>query len=315
MTWPTASVNSSNVDAGTDVPSTARNDFLDLVNKINAIIAYGAPLLPSSSLDWSKVTGTPTTLSGYGITDIVNQAFTGGFKNLVASATGSSATVSVSADELVVSNSGAYKTLTSISLSISGASSGANGLDSGSLATNTFYSVWVIWNGSAAAGLLSLSSTSPTLPGGYTHKARVGYILTDGTSNKYPVGFSQIGRQWRYKPSAGSNITSLPAIGTGVTGNISTPTWTSSTVKGVFVPSTAASIVLLVRQNTGTIIVAPNNSYGPYTGMTNPPPVGMSNAGGNAHLPASLQLESNNLYWASDNVNNGLFCYGWEDNL
>lgn len=70
--------------------------------------------------------------------------------------------------------------------------SGANGLDTGSEAANTWYSVWVIWNPTtqAAAGLLSASMTSPTLPGGYTKKRRVGVIRNDASSNF--LAFSQV---------------------------------------------------------------------------------------------------------------------------
>jgi len=121
----------------------------------------------------------------------------GSFKNLQASATGLSANVTVTADEITVENaSNAYQTLRAVNLIIAGTASGAaNGLDAGALAISTWYSVWVIWNGVTTAGLLSLSATAPTLPAGYTHKARVGWIRTDGTANKYPLGFKQYGRK------------------------------------------------------------------------------------------------------------------------
>jgi hypothetical protein len=65
--------------------------------------------------------------------------------------------------------------------------SGANGLDTGSVAANTFYAVWLIWHptGPVVAGLLSASFSSPTLPGGYTKKRRIGVVKTDATSDLY----------------------------------------------------------------------------------------------------------------------------------
>lgn len=61
---------------------------------------------------------------------------------------------------------------------------GANGLDTGTVTTNTLYAVYVITNasGSLQAGLVSLSSTSPTLPAGYTLKRLVGFMKTNGSA-------------------------------------------------------------------------------------------------------------------------------------
>jgi hypothetical protein len=62
---------------------------------------------------------------------------------------------------------------------------GANGLDTGSEASNTWYSIWTIWNptSSTAAALLSLSATSPTMPSGYTKKRLVGWVKNGSTGN------------------------------------------------------------------------------------------------------------------------------------
>lgn len=64
-------------------------------------------------------------------------------------------------------------------------SSGAGGLDTGSEAASTWYYVWAIYNPGTDtdAAMLSLSSTSPTMPSGYTKKRRVGAVRNDGSSN------------------------------------------------------------------------------------------------------------------------------------
>lgn len=49
MTWPTGSVNTANTDASTDSPANARADFLDLEQKVNQIIAHGAPVLQAGT--------------------------------------------------------------------------------------------------------------------------------------------------------------------------------------------------------------------------------------------------------------------------
>ena len=55
--------------------------------------------------------------------------------------------------------------------------SGINGLDTGSEAGSTWYSVWVVSGSSGVGGLLSAHATAPTLPAGYASaKRRIGWI-------------------------------------------------------------------------------------------------------------------------------------------
>lgn len=240
-------------------------------------------------------------------------ATVGAFSNLVASATGASANVTVTADELVVENSSnSYQALRSVSLTIAGTTTGANALDSGAIAGSTWYSIWVIWNGTTTAGLLSTSATSPTLPVGYTHKARVGWIRTDATANKYPLSFKQFGRRVQYKVSAGSNVAGLPVLCSGSVGSCTTPTWVSASVSS-FVPSTASTIDVLVQPtSTNIVILAPSNAYGPTGSTGNPPLSFQSPVSTTDSLPASIQLESTNVYWANSGPSQ-ISVRGWKD--
>jgi hypothetical protein len=74
--------------------------------------------------------------------------------------------------------------------------SGLNGLDTGGVAASTMYYIYVIYKPAvyeadghtlttpgATAGLLSLSSTAPTLPAGYTYQRRIGEVATDSFSD------------------------------------------------------------------------------------------------------------------------------------
>lgn len=277
------------------------------------IVLDGSAKLPA--VDGSQLTGITAGTS----------SILGAFRNLQASATGLSANVTVTVDEIVVENSSnAYTTLRSVSLTIAGTTTGANALDTGTIATSTWYSVWIIYNGTTVAGLLSTSATSPTLPSGYTHKARIGWIRTDGTANKHPLAFKQYGRRVKYVVTAGSNVTGLPQMSSGLIGNPVTPTWSAVSVSS-FVPSSAASIsILAYTSGSGAYgIVAPNNSYGGFNGSsvnsaTNPPPlIATSSAGSIYGAPNSeLALESTNIYAASSG-GGGMYihCSGWEDNL
>ncbi len=233
------------------------------------------------------------------------------FRSLAASATGSSSSVSVSADEVVVRNaSGDPALLTSVSLSIDSAASGVNGLDTGAVASNTWYAIWVIWNGTTVAGLLSLSGTAPTMPSGYTHKTRVGWIRTDGTANKYPLAFVQRGRRVQYV-LAGA-LTAYPALFFGTTSGAQAVSVSS------FCPNTAAAIAVtwgVVGTGSGaTVAIGPNASSA------------VSSSAGFAYIGSSsntfsgtnnclMLLESSSMYVNSSNGNGHVSATGWEDNL
>ncbi len=62
--------------------------------------------------------------------------------------------------------------------------SGANGLDTGSEASSTWYYIWLIGKTDGTVdGLLSASSTSPTMPSGYDYKLRLGSVYNNGSSD------------------------------------------------------------------------------------------------------------------------------------
>lgn len=71
---------------------------------------------------------------------------------------------------------------------------GANGLDTGAEAADTWYFVYVIsdsMNTNAVAGLISESSTAPTLPTGYDRFRRIGSFRNNPTSDI--IEFTQYG--------------------------------------------------------------------------------------------------------------------------
>lgn len=66
MTFPTASVNTTNLDSATDDPSAARADLLDAVQKLNTIITEGGAASGVAILDGSgyvPVAQIPPTIS------------------------------------------------------------------------------------------------------------------------------------------------------------------------------------------------------------------------------------------------------------
>lgn len=60
MVWPTAAVTTTNTDAGTDSPATARTDILDLMTKSNQMIAHVSAFAASVLDDASAATARAT---------------------------------------------------------------------------------------------------------------------------------------------------------------------------------------------------------------------------------------------------------------
>lgn len=232
---------------------------------------------------------------------------------LKSSASGTSPLVQVSADGIAVLGATGYQRLANVSLSISAAAAGPNGLDAGALSASTWYSVWVIWDGTAVSGLLSLSATAPTLPAGYTHKARVGWIRTDGTANKYPLSFYQFDDLVQIDKVAGSNVAAMITPAAGTTGGVMTAV---SLIN--FIPPTAKTARVTGYSSgdaTAQIAVAPSTSYTiyEYTGGSGP-----SSVAGYYALAALAEVAlktPSSIAWQSNSANARLYLQGWRDNL
>lgn len=186
---------------------------------------------------------------------------------------------------------------------------GANGIDTGALAANTWYYMWMIGNGNSIAGLLSLSSTAPTMPIGYSYRYRVGAVRTNGSSQL--LRFIQRGNNTRYNVIGGSTTPNLPIIASGVAGNPAVPTWSNPSVSN-FVPPTAVRIqgVISMSNSTSNIIAAPNASYGAAGSASNPTPAWLSVRGS---TPFDFIIEGSTISWASADASGLIFVQGWTD--
>lgn len=120
--------------------------------------------------------------------------------------------------------------------------SGANGLDTGSEAADTWYYVWLIRNPTtdAEAGLLSLSSSSPTMPSGYTEKRYIGSLRNNGGSNI---------REFLQRGVGGSRAYNyLTVISSRQVLNAGSATVLTAIGLSSFVPPTTQNAHLFVRQ-------------------------------------------------------------------
>lgn len=263
-------------------------------------------VVPGDSIEFEKVSAGWRQVSNASL----SQSFGSSLWDLRLSANGQSSTVSVSAVEVSVrASNGLHQILNSVSLSIDCGSSGANGLDTGTLAANSWYAVFVIWNGATPAGLISLNAYSPTMPSGYTHKRRVGWIRTDTTINKYPLSFIQRGNDFQYQINNSGNLIELPNLYGGSTNGVWTPVHLS------YVPATAVAIKVMLY------VIAQPNTYAqcsPNDQYTTPPLMHACGAGGtyaSVSLMGDFLLESGYMYYASTCTLAYLYARGWTDTL
>ena len=329
-------------NATTSIPlSQLDSNFTTVVNAVNGI-GNGTNALSNVSITGGSISGLTTPLAaasgGTGITSSgtsgnvlvsngsgwqsspvsgLNTGVQGNFKNLKVQVTANT-TCNVTCDQITLYDGTLYSTQSTVSVSISTGSTGANGVETGTtLTASTWYYVWIIYNGSTVAGLISASSTAPTMPSGYTYKARVGAVYY--TSGSVLARTLQYGRKAQYVVTASSGTTSIPYLFIGATGSTSPLTWTALSVVN-FVPATSCAINLFITAsyNAGTtsnVNVAPNNSYG-LPNSTNPPPMSTGLSANTYITYASwLTLESTNVYATSAASGGGLFVLGWEDNL
>lgn len=220
------------------------------------------------------------------------------------------------------------------------------GIDTGAVAASTWYYHWVIYNPTTntPSCLDSTSSTAPTMPSGFTFKARVGANATDGGTNKCFQRVQQYGRIAHYvgvgslpltncgtATGYGAQTFAIGQNGTGGSGSsvcsTASPTLISRTVtgNGFPAPSTAVrvnvNINIIAGGSAGTcMLVAPSAIFS----GTNNGPSGTNGLNWQMGSPASgigllaswYTLESSALYYASSNNSlNQASISEWEDGL
>lgn len=155
-----------------------------------------------------------------------------GFKNLEITTPADNQSVTITADKvLATDNSDTSLVLSTVSLTVDLDAAGANGLDTGSVAYNTGYFLWVVSNGTTTAGLASASATAPTMPAGYTYKALVGWCTTDNTATPFNIEeFTQYGDevwwtvpQLEFSGTLGTTTVALDFSSAGLLGYASVP--------------------------------------------------------------------------------------------
>lgn len=252
--------------------------------------------------------------------DLLNPSTTaaiqGNFRNLRIK-WASNTTFTITADEISVQQGAIDLTrrVDNVSVTNTITTSGINGLDSGTLSPSTWYSVWVMSDGTNTGSLISLqfNAGSISYPGSYVFAARVGAIRTDSSS--HIIGFIQNDRIFQWQP--GNNLTNIPTIATGILGNPTAPTYVASSFSTAVAPTASKISIILSGSVNGTIVAAaPNASYG-LPGANNN--LLISNSGGpnvDLHIKADYAIDNaTNFYYASSEATGNLSVNGYEDSI
>ena len=147
-------------------------------------------LAPASREATASQSGLMSAAQAAAVAAAAEGSYAGGFGAISAlrvknNATNPNYQVDINADGIVVRNGSKLLQLFDVDLTVDITASGANGLDTGTESSNNWYYIWVIYNPATAttAGLLSASSSAPTLPSGYAYKKFVSAVLNNSSSN------------------------------------------------------------------------------------------------------------------------------------
>lgn len=248
------------------------------------------------------------------------QSFRNLSKNLKVSANGISASVQVTADNVIVANSeGDAQAIGSVSLTLNTAavaSATVDGMASGVTAINAWYAVYAWYNSTSGVTRITgdRSFTAPTAPtAAFDSWALISVFYTDNTASKFPLGFNQVGAKWRYVIKSGTNLTAPRLIASGSTGGVS-PT-TQLAINTVVCPGAMVVSVGLTAQNSSSAVVSTANNGAAWNSLTFPPTLA---AGAQATtfavtIPYDLVLEQpNTIFWGCNGAGGSLIIHGFE---
>lgn len=200
--------------------------------------------------------------------NILTSGIRGSYLNLSASAVGTNATVSFTADAICVKNAANEQVvLNTVSESCNLLTSGAGGLDTGSIAGNAWYAVYVIYNPTTldVSSVASLNFTAPTmLPSGYTHYSIVSAVITNSGGTQI-LPFTQNDREIYYKPTPS---TALPND-FGAVVNLGSATSVTAVSLQAYCPPLAKTAIMGITclGTTGTLASAFRGSSGAASGI------------------------------------------------
>lgn len=174
-------------------------------------------------------------------------AFGGVVRGLVVTVTGTGYQGTIQCSRCIVEGyDGGVSMLKNVNLTFNAASVGANGLDTGAISAGNWYYLYIISDGTNISSLVSLSSTAPTLPTGYSRFLRVGSAYVAASTTAF-IPSKKTGRTVSYADSAGL-VVILNNI--SLNGNLTVPLATA-------IPPTSSLITLSCLCSSGNASVYP----------------------------------------------------------
>lgn len=217
--------------------------------------------------------------------------------------------------------------LAAINITTGNVTATANGMDGEAPGLSAWLDIFIIDNGAAPAGLVSLAAgnaKAPVMPSGYTYKCYMGSMRVDGSGNLFRT--LQLGNRANYTAVAATNTANLPAIASTAANVTFLTSFSTATV----IPPTATYIQAVLNGSIGngtaesvTIVLSPNNLL-TFPSATSSVPCGFqaSNTGTSTFTSTTmctLALETpNTLFWGlslSGSVGGfgQVLAYGWLD--
>lgn len=254
---------------------------------------------PASSINSILTSVSAITSSVSAITSGDKQAVKGQYRNLTIAnnATHADHQLDLTAGELYVQASGGDSIkLSNVSITIDIDVSGASGLDAGSVAANTWYYPYVVYNNTTklTCGILSSASASPTTPSGYTYDSGpLGAVRTGAAAAYDFITISQ-------KDARVIRESVSTSINSGASG---TP---ASFSMSAVIPATAKAIMGYLNTGaSGTIVVSP------VSGLTGK--VAAASDSGSLAVPFTLPVTTPQTIWGyPESANGTLYTTGWE---
>lgn len=203
------------------------------------------------------ISGFPTLISGL----VMSRASATTFGVATGVAVTSDAAGSAASRRLIVLNTAITKSLSSWAVG-----TGNGGLDTGTVANNTWYHAYLISRDSDGLidALISASPTTPTMPSGWTNRRRIGSIRTDGSAQIVP--FVQTANRFRWvTPPLDVNVATLGTARSLYT--LSVPTGVQTLAQFRVRASNASAWGLLI-QETAETDAAPSTTASPLADFT-----------------------------------------------
>lgn len=321
MSWAdidsTVPLGTEKIKFGDDRIRETKENMIDCLTQVTNYNASGT--LPALLLTEWNITGRPTSsnlvdmVTGYNTNLSTSERYDSTATAWVSpcpclpgvvhnkTAVTSTTTATFTADYAILVNGvGGQAFLSNISQGVNTAISGAGGLDTGTLTTGTWYFLWLIHGESGTSMVMSESSTSPTLPSGYTYYVRVPGALKTNASNLLYY-FRTSGMETNYIVD-GTILANYRNIATGAASGM-------YSISQYIPTDTAAKIIVqpyhAVNNGSTVGVGADSGKYAYYLTQSQYTP--------ESKALVSFLIEGTTIYYYSNYASNSLACFGWID--